>query len=212
MPGIETVKEATISGNSELAVHTIRQLLNDGFAPGEIIQQGLIEAMAIVGEKFKENEIYVPEMLMAAKAMKSGLEIIKPLLLNEKLEILATVVIGTVKGDMHDIGKNLVGIMLEGAGCQVIDLGVDLEPAKFVKAVVEHKPQFLGLSALLTTTLPAMKETIEALKEAGVRENVKVLIGGAPVTQGYADSIHADGFAGNAAEAVDRVKELLHCQ
>ena len=212
MSEFQTVEAATIAGDSELTVHSIRQLLDGDIPPVDIIQKGLILAMAVVGDKFKKNEIYVPEMLMAAKAMKAGLEELKPLLVNEDLETLATVVIGTVKGDLHDIGKNLVGIMLEGAGCKVIDLGVDLEPEQFVAAVLEYKPQFLGLSALLTTTLPAMKATIDALKEAGVREDVKVLVGGAPVTQKYADSIHADGFAENAAEAVDKIKAMLHRQ
>jgi len=208
MSEINIVKEATIAGNMEKTVEAVEQLLADGMAPADIIQTGLIEAMAVVGEKFKSNEIYVPEMLIAARAMKAGLAKLKPLMVDEEIETLATVVLGTVKGDLHDIGKNLVGIMMEGAGCQVIDLGVDITPEKFVEGVKTHRPQFVGLSALLTTTMPAMKDTIDALSEAGLRKEVKVLIGGAPVTQKYADEINADGYADNAAEVVDRIKTM----
>lgn len=208
MSEINTVREATIAGNMEKTVEAIEQALSDGTAPADIIQGGLIEAMTVVGEKFKNNEIYVPEMLIAARAMKAGLAKLKPLMVGEEVKSLATVVLGTVKGDLHDIGKNLVGIMMEGAGCQVIDLGVDITPEKFVEGVKAHRPQFVGLSALLTTTMPAMKQTIEALTEAGLRNDVKVLIGGAPVTQKFADEIKADGYAGNAAEVVDKIKAL----
>jgi 5-methyltetrahydrofolate--homocysteine methyltransferase len=165
--------------------------------------------MGVVGEKFKNNEIYVPEMLIAARAMKAGLEKLKPLMVDGDVETLTTVVLGTVKGDLHDIGKNLVGIMMKGAGMQVLDIGVDVSPKKFVEAVRENKPQFVGMSALLTTTMPAMKEALDALEEAGVRGDVKVLVGGAPVTQKFADEIGADGYAGNAAEIVDRIKSML---
>ena len=165
--------------------------------------------MAVVGEKFKNNEFYVPEMLISARAMKAGLEKLKPLMLGDEVNSLASVVLGTVKGDLHDIGKNLVGIMMEGSGCKVIDLGVDIAPEKFVEAVNIHQPQFLGMSALLTTTMPSMKETIEALEAAGIRSSVKVLIGGAPVTKNFADEIGADDYAENAAEVVDKIKAML---
>ena len=209
MAVIDEIKEATISGNREKTTTAIDQALADGMAPGEVIQTGLIAAMAVVGEKFKNNEIYVPEMLIAARAMKAGLAKLKPLMVDGDVDALATVVLGTVKGDLHDIGKNLVGIMMEGAGCKIYDLGVDISPEKFTEAVKEHKPQFIGMSALLTTTMPAMKETIEALENAGIRKDVKVLVGGAPVTQKFADEIGADGFAENAAEVVDSIKSMI---
>ena len=209
MPVLEEIKDATIAGNMDKTVAAIDQAISEGMAPGDIIQKGLIEAMAVVGEKFKTNEIYVPEMLIAARAMKAGLAKLKPMMVEEEMETLATVVLGTVKGDLHDIGKNLVGIMMEGAGCNVIDLGVDITPDKFVEAVETHQPQFIGMSALLTTTMPAMKDTLSALEAAGKRGNVKVLIGGAPVTQKFADEIGADGYAENAAEVVDRIKSML---
>ncbi len=209
MPVLDDIKESTIAGNMEKTVAAIEQAVTDGMAPGEIIENGLIEAMTVVGEKFKNNEIYVPEMLIAARAMKAGLEKLKPMMVGEEIKSLATVVLGTVKGDLHDIGKNLVGIMMEGAGCTVIDLGVDITPDKFVEAVSTHQPDFIGISALLTTTMPGMKETIAALEEAGKRGDVKVLVGGAPVTQKFAEEIGADGYAENAAEVVDRIKTML---
>ena len=209
MTVLSEIKDATIAGNMEKTVAAIEQAVSEGMPPGDIIQNGLIEAMTVVGEKFKINEIYVPEMLIAARAMKAGLGKLKPLMVGEEVKVLATMVLGTVKGDLHDIGKNLVGIMMEGAGCKVIDLGVDISPDKFVEAVAAHKPQFLGLSALLTTTMPSMKDTIDALEKAGNRNKVKVLIGGAPVTGKYADDIGADGYADNAAEVVDQIKALL---
>jgi len=209
MTVLSEIKDATIAGNMEKTVAAIEQAVSEGMPPGDIIQNGLIEAMTVVGEKFKINEIYVPEMLIAARAMKAGLGKLKPLMVGEEVTALATVVLGTVKGDLHDIGKNLVCIMMEGAGCKVVDLGVDISPDKFVEAVDSHKPQFIGLSALLTTTMPAMKDTIDALEKAGNRNNVKVLIGGAPVTKKFADDIRADGYAENAAEVVDQIKALL---
>jgi 5-methyltetrahydrofolate--homocysteine methyltransferase len=162
-----------------------------------------------VGRRFKNNEFYVPEVLIAARAMHAAMDVLKPLLAASDVQPVGTVVIGTVKGDLHDIGKNLVAMMLEGGGFNVIDLGVDVSPEKFLQAVREHKPNIVGLSALLTTTMPAMKTTIEALKEAGVRDQVKVIIGGAPVTQRFADEIGADGYAPDAASAVDVARQLL---
>ena len=209
MSVLDEIKESTIAGNMDKTVAAIDRAISDGMAPGDVIQNGLIAAMAVVGEKFKINEIYVPEMLIAARAMKAGLAKLKPLMVGDEVTALAKVVIGTVKGDLHDIGKNLVGIMMEGAGCNVIDLGVDITPDKFVEAVSTHQPQFIGMSALLTTTMPAMKDTIAALEEAGTRGSVKVLVGGAPLTQKFADEIGADGYAENAAEVVDRIKTML---
>ena len=209
MAVLDEIKEATIAGNMDNTVAGIDKALSEDMSPGDIIQNGLIEAMGVVGEKFKNNEIYVPEMLIAARAMKAGLEKLKPLMVEGDVKTLATVVLGTVKGDLHDIGKNLVGIMMEGAGMKVFDVGVDISPEKFVEAVKENKPQFVGMSALLTTTMPAMRETLEALEEAGVRSDIKVLVGGAPVTQKFAEEIGADGYAENAAEVVDRIKAMI---
>ena len=165
--------------------------------------------MAVVGERFKANEFYVPEVLIAARAMKSAMEVLRPQLAAAGVEPRGTVLIGTVRGDLHDIGKNLVAMMLEGAGWNVVDMGVDVKPEKFVASVESEKAQLIGLSALLTTTMPAMKETIEALKQAGMRDKVAVLIGGAPVTQDYADEIGADAYAPDAASAVDMANGLV---
>lgn len=206
---LDDIKTATITGDMEATLAAINRALDDGITPADIIQNGLIEAMTVVGEKFKIGEIYVPEMLIAARAMKVGLAKLKPLMVDEEVAILATVVLGTVKGDLHDIGKNLVAIMMEGAGCKVIDLGVDIAPEAFVEAAKEHNPQFIALSALLTTTLPAMQETIKALEKAGVRNEVKVLVGGAPLSQKFADEIGADSYAEHAAEAVDKIRAML---
>lgn len=206
---LEEIKIAVVSGNAEETVAGIHRAISKDIAPGDIIQMGLIEAMAVVGEQFKNSEIYVPEMLIAARAMKAGLQILKPLMVGSDVKSLASVVIGTVKGDLHDIGKNLVGTMMEGAGCQVIDLGVDIAPEKFVEAVDVYKPEFLAMSALLTTTMPMMRETIATLEKNGKRRAVKVLIGGAPISQKFADEIGADGYAGNAAEAVDKIKAMI---
>ncbi|MHB1406691.1 MAG: corrinoid protein [Desulfitobacteriaceae bacterium] len=205
----ENIKEATIKGNANKTVELANQAITEGIDANEIIQNGLIAAMAEVGERFKQGLIFVPEMLIAARAMQAALKVVKPYLRGEEIKGLATIVIGTVKGDLHDIGKNLVGMMLEGAGCVVIDLGVDVPVDKFVAAVQEHKPQFLGLSALLTTTMPQMGLTIKALEQAGLRQQVKVLVGGAPVTQKFADEVGADGYASDAGTAVDKIKQLL---
>jgi 5-methyltetrahydrofolate--homocysteine methyltransferase len=206
---LNEIKEATISGKMENTVSAVEQAISEGLKPGEIIQKGLIDAMSVVGEKFKNNEFYVPEMLIAARAMKAGLEKLKPLMVDQEVRSLATVVLGTVKGDLHDIGKNLVAIMMEGAGCQVIDLGVNIPAEQFVDAAKTHAPQFLGISALLTTTMSTMKETVDALEAAGCRSRLKILVGGAPVTQKFADEIGADAYAENAAEAVDKIKAML---
>ena len=203
MNALDEVKDAVVSGNVQQTLAGINTAIATGIVPGDIIRMSLIAAMEVVGDRFKNGEFYVPEMLIAARAMKAGLHILKPLMVGTEVKSLATVVIGTVKGDLHDIGKNLVSIMMEGAGCTVIDLGVDIPPEKFVDAVNVHNPEFLAMSALLTTTMPMMKETIAALEKSGQRSHVKVLVGGAPISQAFADGIGADGYADNAAEAVD---------
>jgi 5-methyltetrahydrofolate--homocysteine methyltransferase len=178
-------------------------------SPGDILNKGLVAGMNVVGQKFKANEFYVPEVLIAARAMKAAMEHLKPALAETGTEPVARVAIGTVKGDLHDIGKNLVAMMLEGAGFEIVDLGVDVKPEKFVETVKDRKTQVVALSALLTTTMPAMKDTIETLKAAGLRDKVQIMIGGAPVTQNYCDEIGADGYAPDAASAVDKARELL---
>jgi 5-methyltetrahydrofolate--homocysteine methyltransferase len=203
------VKEATLAGDQGRVSALTKQAIDEGIEADRIIQEGLIGAMVVVGKEFGEGKIYIPEMLIAARAMKSGLEVVKPLLVGGKIKTIAKVVLGTVKGDLHDIGKNLVGMMLEGFGVEVIDLGVDVSPEKFVEALKTHQPQFVGMSALLTTTMTAMEVTIKALEESGLRQNVKVLVGGAPVTQAFADEIGADGFGSSASEAMDLIKEAL---
>jgi 5-methyltetrahydrofolate--homocysteine methyltransferase len=165
--------------------------------------------MDIVGEKYKKGEFYVPEMLIAARAMKSGMEVLRPILTKKDVKGLGTVVIGTAKGDLHDIGKNLVGMMMEGAGFEIVNLGTDVPAERFVETAREKGANIIGVSALLTTTMPGMKDVVQALKKSGLREKVKVMIGGAPVTQGYADEIGADGYAPDAASAVDKAKSLL---
>jgi len=210
MSVMDQIKDATITGNHNGVAEFTRQALSEGVSPATVIQEGLIPAMAIVGDKFKNGDIFVPEMLVAARAMKAGLAILKPLMVGAEVKNSAKVVLGTVKGDLHDIGKNLVGIMLEGAGMEVIDLGVDIPPEKFIGAIKDHQPGFVAMSALLTTTMPNMQATIEALKAEGLRDSVKVLVGGAPVSEEFAAKIGADGYADNAAAAVDKIKEFLH--
>ena len=207
---LQELADALAAGNANKVKELTEKALAEGISAGQIIKEGLIPGMAAVGERFKKNEIYVPEVLIAARAMQAGLSIVKPLLTEaEAAERLGVVCIGTVKGDLHDIGKNLVAMMLEGAGFEVIDLGVDVAPEKFVQAVKEHNADFVALSALLTTTMVNMKETIQALTDAGLRDSVKVLVGGAPVTQAFADDIGADGYAPDSGTAVDVAKKLI---
>jgi 5-methyltetrahydrofolate--homocysteine methyltransferase len=210
MADLKELSEAVINGNRDKSQTLTQQLLDEGVPPGDIINQGLVPGMAVVGEKFKANEFYIPEVLIAARAMHASMDIVKPLLSETDLVAPAAVAIGTVQGDLHDIGKNLVAMMVEGAGYKVIDLGVDVNPAKFVAAVTDQGADVLAMSALLTTTMPSMKDTIAAVEEAGLRDRVKVIIGGAPVTQNYADEIGADGYAPDAASAVDKLKEVLN--
>jgi len=206
---LKELAEAIISGNRDKSRALTEQALAEKVNPGKIINEGLIAGMSVVGAKFKANEFYVPEVLIAARAMHASLDLLRPLIAEHGIEPVGRVAIGTVKGDLHDIGKNLVAMMLEGAGYEVNDLGVDVKPEVFIEAVKDKRAQVIALSALLTTTMPAMADTIKALEQAGVRNKVKVMIGGAPVTQSYADEIKADGYAPDAASAVDKAKELL---
>jgi corrinoid protein of di/trimethylamine methyltransferase len=183
--------------------------VDGGLSPQDILEQGLLAGMDVVGQRFKANEMFIPEVLRCAKCMHGAMEILRPLLVESGVRTAGTLVIGTVKGDLHDIGKNLVGMMFEGAGFKVVDLGIDQDPQAFVEALKEHQAELFGMSALLTTTMPKMGETINAIKEAGIRDQVKIMIGGAPVTAEYAKEIGADAYASNAASAVDKGKELL---
>jgi len=209
MVNLHEISEALIVGNAKKVRELVDQALKEGVSPKEILDNALVPGMNVVGEKFKNNEYYVPEVLIAARAMHAGMDLIKPLLTQTGASYVGKVAIGTVRGDLHDIGKNLVAMMLEGAGFQIVDLGVDVPPEKFVEAAKNEGVNIVAMSALLTTTMLAMKDTINALKEAGIREKVKVMIGGAPVTQRYADEIGADGYAPDAASAVEKAKELI---
>jgi 5-methyltetrahydrofolate--homocysteine methyltransferase len=209
MQPLQEIANAIINGKMAETEKLIHQALDSKVHVRDILNQGLIAGMDVVGKKFKNNEFYVPEVLIAARAMKAGMKILKPLFAESGVEPIAKLALGTVKGDLHDIGKNLVSMMLEGAGFEIIDLGVDVTPEKFCAAVKEKNAKVIGLSALLTTTMLNMKTTIEYLKNNGVRDSVKVVIGGAPVTQSYADEIGADGYAADAATAVAIVKNLL---
>jgi 5-methyltetrahydrofolate--homocysteine methyltransferase len=205
----ETIYEGILKGNMKAVEAAAKAGLAEGIPAAEILNEAMIPGMAEVGRLFEANEYYVPEMLIAARAMKAGLAVLKPELTKAKIEPKGKVVLGTVKGDLHDIGKNLVAIMVEGAGFEVIDLGVDVSPQQYVQAAKDKGAQVIGLSALLTTTMPSMKATVEAVQEAGLKGKVKVIIGGAPVTQKYADEIGADGYGRDAAAAANLVKKLL---
>jgi 5-methyltetrahydrofolate--homocysteine methyltransferase len=209
MSVLNDLRQNVIDGNSAEVEDLVKQAIRAGLPPEKIMNEGLISAMTEVGQLFESGEFYVPEMLVAARAMKGGLEWLRPQLAAAHIQAVGKVVIGTVQGDLHDIGKNLVGMMLEGAGFEIIDLGADVSPQKFVDAVKEHQPDIVGCSALLTTTMPKMKSMIEALKEAGLRDRVKVMIGGAPITEQYAAEIGADIFAPDAASAATRARQVL---
>jgi len=205
---LENIKHAVVAGQHADIEQMVQKAIDEGDKLNEVINEALIGAMDIVGEKFAANEIYVPEMLVSAMTMKKGLELIKPLLTDEEAEYRGTIMMGTVKGDLHDIGKNLVLMMLEGAGFEAVDLGVDLSVEKVVEEVEKRKPQVLGLSALLTTTMPEMRKVIENLEERGLRDTVKVMVGGAPVDAAFAEQIGADGYGKDAAEAVQLAKRF----
>jgi len=207
MADLEAMAEALIRGDRNTVNELTKQAVAEGIPPEDILGKGMIAGMDVVGIRFKANEIYVPEVLIAARAMKGGMEILQPELVKAGIEPVASVVLGTVKGDLHDIGKNLVGMMLIGGGFEVVDVGTDVAPQKFVEACKAEGAKLCALSALLTTTMPQMKDVISAIKDAGI--SVKTMIGGAPVTQSYADEVGADGYAPDAASAVDLAKGLL---
>lgn len=206
---LTAIFQAVVDGNTRGVVEGIDRALDHGIDAEVILNQALIGAMGEVGRLFEEGEYFVPEMLVAARAMQAGLSRLRPLLVAQGVQPLGKIVLGTVKGDLHDIGKNLVGMMLEGAGFQVIDLGTDVAPEKFIAALEEHKPDILGMSALLTTTMSNMKLTLDALKQTNWRDRVRVIVGGAPVTETFAQQIGADGYAPDASRAVTLVKRLL---
>ncbi len=210
MADMTKIAQAVKDGRKKIVEQLVKDALAEGVNAADILNNGLVVGMTELGELFKTGEVYVPEVLVAARAMKAGTAILKPLLMDENVQSLGTVAIGTVEGDLHDIGKNLVGMMLEGTGFTVVDLGENVPPANFVQAVRDGA-QIIGMSALLTTTMPMMKTTIEALKEAGLRDKVKVMIGGAPITQEYADQIGADGYSTDAASAAELAKRLIAC-
>jgi 5-methyltetrahydrofolate--homocysteine methyltransferase len=208
MANLEALAQAIISGKAPEAKRLTEEALTEGIAPGDILNDGLVAGMNVVGIKFKTNQFYVPEVLIAARAMKGSMELLRPQLAAGGVEPKGKIAIGTVKGDLHDIGKNLVAMMLEGAGFEIMDLGVDVKPETYVQAV-KNGANIVALSALLTTTMPAMKETIEALKSEGIRGQTKVMIGGAPVTQNFCDEIGADGYSADAASAVDTACDFI---
>ena len=209
MPDLKELYEAVVSGNAKATQALTQQALAEGVDPLKLVNEYMVPAMDEVGRRFEANEYFVPELLISARAMKASLEIIRPLLTARGDKPAGRVAIGTVKGDLHDIGKNLVGSLLEGGGFEVIDLGVNVSPEKFIATVNEKQANIVAMSALLTTTMPSMKTTIDALKQAGVRNKVKVLIGGAPITQKYADEIGADGYSESAVGAVALAKKAV---
>ena len=209
MIDLKKLHDAILNGNVKNAVALTKQAIAENCDPAEIINGTMIPAMGEVGRLFEEEEYFVPEMLLSARAMKGALEQLRPLMANSGIEPKGTVVIGTVAGDLHDIGKNLVVSMLEGAGFEVIDLGIDVAPQRFIEAINEKKPQIVGMSALLTVTMPAIKSTIDAISAAGLREKVKIMIGGAPVTAEYAKQIGADGYSRNASAAVSVARQII---
>ncbi len=209
MTTLEELAKNLIDGQKDKVEELTRLALAEGISVTEILNKGLIGSMNVVGERFKQAEMFIPEVLLAAKAMNAGMDILKPLLAGTSFQSAGKVVLGTVKGDIHEIGKNLVGIMLSGAGFEVMDLGANVPPQKFIEVATEKKARLIGMSALLTVTMPFMKNTIEELKKAGLETQIKTIIGGATVTQRYADEIGADGYAQDAVSAVDKARELL---
>lgn len=207
MANFESLNQSVISGNVTQVKEQTKAMVEAGVSPLEIINLGLIAGMTVVGVRFKAGDMFVPEVLMCAKSMAAGIEIVKPLIAETDMPSNGKVIIGTVKGDLHDIGKNLVGMLMESGGFTVINLGVDIPPEKFVAAIKEHNPDIVAMSALLTTTMLQMKDTIDLIKEEGLK--VKYIVGGAPISQDFADEIGADGFAPDAASAVDLCLKLL---
>ncbi len=208
-PELETLYENILEGDMTSTPGDVQTAIDSGVAPEVVLKEGMISAMTEVGRLFEEGDYFVPEMLVSARAMQAGLTVLKPYLVESGVEPIGKVVIGTVQGDMHDIGKNLVSMMLGGAGFKVIDLGVNVKPETFIEAVRVNAPQVVGMSALLTTTMPKMKDTIDAMRDAGVLDNVNVIIGGAPVTADYANQIGADGYAADAGKAASIAKAFV---
>jgi 5-methyltetrahydrofolate--homocysteine methyltransferase len=203
------LSEAVLGGNLKDIKRLTQAALDSGLAPQQVLDQGLLPGMDEVGQRFKVGDMFIPEVLLSARTMAAAMDVLKPLLAGGQSSGRGTVVIGTVQGDLHNIGKNLVAMMLEGAGFTVVDLGIDVKPQAFVDAAKQHKPQLLGMSALLTTTMPRMGDTVRALREAGIRDQIKIMVGGAPVTEDFVKKIGADAYAPNAASAVDIAKELV---
>ncbi len=208
MPILDEIREAVIDGKAKIIGALVSKALDEGIAADTILNQGLIAAMSRVGQLFEEGEIFVPEMLVAARAMTAALVVLRPKLVAQGVKPIGKVAIGTVKGDLHDIGKNLVSMMLEGSGFEIVDLGSDVPPEKFVDAI-RNGAHVVAMSALLTTTMTNMKVTIDAIKQSGLRDKVKIIVGGAPLTESYARDIGADGFSGGASSAVRKVHELI---
>ena len=208
MSDLQAITETLITGDGDKLQELVKEALAAGTPANQILQKGLIVGMDIVGEKMESGDMFIPEVLMAAQAMSISVEILKPLLAEGESASAGKVIIGTVKGDLHDIGKNLVVMMMESAGFEVIDLGVDVDPAKFVEAIRENKPSIVGLSALLTTTMPMMKKSIESIEESGLRDSLKIIVGGAPVNQAFADEVGADGYAPDAGSASKMAKAM----
>jgi len=209
MVSYDALNEGVIKGDGSVVEAEVNKALSEGAEARDILVKGLIGGMGVVGERFGAGDMFLPEVLMSAHAMHQGLDIVKPLLAKAGEKALGSVVIGTVEGDIHDIGKRIVGFMLEGNGYEVTDLGTDVKAEAFVQAIEEHKPDILGMSALLTTTMPNMGKTIDLLKEKGLRKGIKVMVGGAPINEQFAKSIGADGYAPEAGSAVELVKKLL---
>jgi 5-methyltetrahydrofolate--homocysteine methyltransferase len=209
MDVLQKISEELQRGNFEQLPEFVQQALDAGIPPSRILKNGLVVGMSVVGEQFQNDEIFLPEVLISARAMQAGMTVLRPKLMEAGVKLAGKIVVGTVRGDIHDIGKNLVAMLLEGAGFQVIDLGIDVSSEKFVEAVKSNQADVVGLSALLTTTMPRMKEVIESLQEAGLRNQVKIIVGGAPVTDEFAKEIGADCFAPDASTAVERVRELV---
>ena len=206
---LKNIQDTLAKGDRNGVAKLTKEALDKGLSVKEILEDGLIKSMNAIGEKFKANEIFIPEVLIAAKAMHAGIAILEPHFTACGIKPAGKVVIGTVKGDLHDIGKNIVSMMLKGACFEVVDLGIDVPPGKFLEIVQTKSPDIIAMSSLLTTSMGAMKDTIKVLKESGLRDKVKIIVGGAPITQLFADSIGADSYANDAATAVDRAKELL---
>jgi 5-methyltetrahydrofolate--homocysteine methyltransferase len=206
---LEKISTTIIEGDADSAPRLVQEAVDQGLAPKTILDDGMVVGMNEVGARFKRGDMFVPEVLMSADAMQAGLVVLRPLLVAAGVKMLGTVVLGTVKGDLHDIGKNLVGMMCEGAGFEVVDLGFNVPPEKFISAIKEHQPDIVGMSALLTTTMRSMGHTIKAIEEAGLRDQLKIMVGGAPVDRDFAERIGADGYGSNAVAGAEQAKRFV---